>query len=208
MKTCKEGGGAHFCNPTTMVCEWCGLHWKDLLDSDLRFQGAPTSVTVEPTYPPVRKGERICSCVYLSTGRTCNYPVVKRQDGNTTVWCNPDGTRHMHQGPVQEVDTVQPEVKASSEVHGIDLAKGIIDDRAGRHGPFVPANEALGKVWAGILSSSGQPTEPLSARTVLLMLAAMKVCRASQPFKFVQDDYVDGHGYLHLAEQCPKGEPK
>lgn len=83
----------------------------------------------------------------------------------------------------------------------IEAVHQMIVERGQGYGDPQAGGKALGKTWAGILSDALQTEIPdLSPRVVYLMMAALKLNRAARPFKFSQDDYVDGIAYLHLAE--------
>lgn len=83
----------------------------------------------------------------------------------------------------------------AEEAH--DLVNGA---RADHYGEPVKNHRRIGMVWAILLDLP----EPIPARTVAVLLAAMKLVREAGPAG-KRDNLVDAVGYLLIAERAGNG---
>ena len=76
----------------------------------------------------------------------------------------------------------------------LDTAKTLINgDRAATHGDAYEMHEVIAEMWSAILGFSVSPMR------VALMMAALKLARASQNPADHADNWVDACGYIALA---------
>lgn len=84
-------------------------------------------------------------------------------------------------------------------------AAKVVSERQSIHGRPAFGHGQLGRTWSALLSEHFQEqVEPLPAHLVELMLAALKLHRASRPMKRSDDDYVDAINYINFAAQDSK----
>lgn len=79
----------------------------------------------------------------------------------------------------------------------------IREERSKTYGGCKPNHDNLGLVFTGILQQHYQieMPHPLPGHVVALMMAALKATRASNPFGFNADNYLDGKAYFAIAEE-------
>ena len=86
-----------------------------------------------------------------------------------------------------------------------NVAKAIESQRHAVHGSFTMGHTLLGRTWAALLSEHLQvEVQDLPPHVVELLLTALKLHRASRPFRRSEDDYLDGLNYLRFAAQDSK----
>lgn len=86
----------------------------------------------------------------------------------------------------------------------VDLAKQIVKgERADQYGRAENSFEYIAQVWTGLLGP--KLSVPVSGQDVALMMVGLKLVRQAHQHK--PDNFVDGHGYLILAERIV-GDPR
>lgn len=81
----------------------------------------------------------------------------------------------------------------------LDTAKSLINgDRANTHGDARETHDAIALMWSAII---GVPISPVH---VALMMAALKIARASKNLNH-KDNFFDACGYIALAGEMAEG---
>lgn len=86
-----------------------------------------------------------------------------------------------------------------------DEVKEIMEERGHDYGHYLGNHETLGKIWTGILEQHyGKKFDhDIPPHVASLMMVAVKVNRAATPSRRkVDDNYLDGHAYLTIADKC------
>jgi hypothetical protein len=80
----------------------------------------------------------------------------------------------------------------------------VVRNRTKARGDFRKNLKITGLIWAGLLEAHYglQLERPIPPHIVGLMLTAMKLQRASTPFRHDPDNYVDAEAYLEFARVC------
>lgn len=87
-----------------------------------------------------------------------------------------------------------------------DRVLEVLKSRAREHGDALVGGTQLGRTWAALLSDHFKIViEDIPPHVVYLMLSSLKTHRAVRPQVYNEDDYVDIHGYAHLAKELQEG---
>lgn len=79
----------------------------------------------------------------------------------------------------------------------------IKEERTAVYGDPLECHTVIGYVWAGIIRASAPDNyvDPISPKTVALMMAALKLVRAARPYKRDNDAYEDALNYVEYARE-------
>lgn len=81
----------------------------------------------------------------------------------------------------------------------------VVADRAAQYGPEQTAARATGNAIRGLLEAHFQmPLPEIPPHVVHHIFVAIKSVRACLPFKFSEDNYIDAHNYLNIAERLDR----
>jgi hypothetical protein len=85
----------------------------------------------------------------------------------------------------------------------------IFKDRGEVYGPMDTLMEASGLTVTGLIEAHYQMQlpHPIPGSLLCLMNAACKLVRASVPYKFHEDNYLDGRNYITMAEKLDDRNP-
>jgi hypothetical protein len=91
-----------------------------------------------------------------------------------------------------------------------DEVASVLQERGKRYLDATFGHTNLSKAWTGILQTHYQIELPhdIPADVTLLMMVALKVNRAAHPTPFLDDNYLDGKGYMELARVAKRGNTK